>query len=272
MTPEGQEEAADRLVAAVQSSAKYAGLAESFIWGVGRRELAKGRSFKEAVKSTKNKLHQVAGAYLSKEMGYAETLAVLQAAVEAKDQEAIEQACRQAMHRHASTRERLDFVDRFYADIFAALPPVRSVLDIACGLNPLAIPWMPLAEGTRYYAVDIYLDMMEFLSSFFKIMNIRGAGLAEDVIESPPPESVDLALVLKTIPCLEQADRTAGARLLESLNARHILVSFPAQSLGGRGKGMPENYEKHFFQLVSGKGWKIRRFEYPTELAFLAST
>jgi 16S rRNA (guanine(1405)-N(7))-methyltransferase len=82
---------------------------------------------------------------------------------------------------------------------------------------------------------------------------------------------VQLALLLKTIPCLEQLDKTVGARLLEGIQAEHILVSFPAQSLGGRGKGMLENYEAHFLQLVAGKNWAFRKYEFSTELAFLLS-
>jgi 16S rRNA (guanine(1405)-N(7))-methyltransferase len=79
----------------------------------------------------------------------------------------------------------------------------------------------------------------------------------------------DLALVLKTIPCLEQVDKTAGQQILENLPARYLLVSFPGRSLGGRAKGMIENYEAHFRNLIKGKDWKLQRFEFQSELAFL---
>ena len=80
-----------------------------------------------------------------------------------------------------------------------------------------------------------------------------------------------MALILKTIPCLEQLDKTAGLRLLETIQAEHILVSFPVHSLGGRSKGMVENYEARFHALVQGKRWAIQRFEFATELAFLVT-
>ena len=64
-------------------------------------------------------------------------------------------------------------------------------------------------------------------------------------------------------------DKQAGERLLEQLNAKYILVSFPAKSLGGRDKGMRENYEARFNQLVEGKDWAVERFEFETELAYL---
>jgi 16S rRNA (guanine(1405)-N(7))-methyltransferase len=74
--------------------------------------------------------------------------------------------------------------------------------------------------------------------------------------------------VLKTIPCLEQVDPDVGRRLLEALNARVMLVSFPAQSLGGRNRGMVENYSTHFADLMKDHDWQIERFLFPTEVVF----
>jgi hypothetical protein len=34
---------------------------------------------------------------------------------------------------------------------------------------------------------------------------------------------------------------------------------------------MPTNYEARFRELVAGKDWSIKRFEFATELAFLIS-
>ena len=62
------------------------------------------------------------------------------------------------------------------------LPPIRSVLDVACGLNPLAIPWMPLAPDVHYYACDIYADMIAFLNGFFQIAGIDGQAQACDLV------------------------------------------------------------------------------------------
>ena len=43
-------------------------------------------------------------------------------------------------------------------DDFTGQPKV--ILDLACGLNPLAAAWMPLAPGATYHAVDVYQDMV----------------------------------------------------------------------------------------------------------------
>jgi 16S rRNA (guanine(1405)-N(7))-methyltransferase len=275
------------LIASVHSSSKYAAISEATIRSIGLRELAVRRNLKEAIKATKNKLHQVAGAYLDARLPYDEWLALLGAAAAdderrtTNDDEALSnsvlgtqssalaQACREIMRHHASTRERLPILESFYATTLASLGPVRSVFDLACGLNPLALPWMPLAPDTRYYACDIYADMIAFLNGFFAHTGIRGQARVCDLAAGAPDEQVDLALVLKALPPLDQQAKHAGRDLLRALNARHILVSFPARSLGGRGKGMAENYEQRFRALADAEGWSIERFVFPTELAFL---
>jgi 16S rRNA (guanine(1405)-N(7))-methyltransferase len=173
---------------------------------------------------------------------------------------------------HSSTRERLPDIDRFYHTLLAELPPAQRVLDVACGFNPLAIPWMGLPEDAEYLAVDIYSDMINFLNQFMGLAGIHGSACVGDVITDCPTVPVDIAFVLKTIPCLEQVDKNAGVRLLSNLQAKHIIVSFPVHSLGGRrGKGMLENYTKRFNEVMIDKDWYVREFRYSSELVFIVS-
>lgn len=282
---DGTDDALDELVAAVRASARYRDIAEPLVRRVAARELAKRRSLKEAVKATRSKLHQVAGAYIE-EPRYTAWLADLRGVWEATrgapDAETRRRAAlRKVMARHASTRERLPILDEFYARTLASLGPIRSVLDIACGLNPLALGWAPLADEVDYYAYDIYADMMSFLGGYFALeaggarSGLRGHAELRDVIAAPPDQRADLALILKAIPCLEQVDKTAGERLLRGLRADHLLISFPIHSLGGRNKGMLATYEARFHDLMAqtglGTGSEIKRFEFATELAFLVS-
>ena len=261
----------DQLVDAVLVSPKYQSVCPDFIRSIGSQELAKRRSLKDAVKATKNKLHQVGGAYLEGEAHYAVWLDELRKTSQSGNRGDFLNACMRVMSRHSSTRERLALLDRFYATTLAGLPPLRSVLDVACGLNPLAIPWMPLAENAEYYAVDIYQDMVDFLNRFMALLPIQGHAQAGDVLQACPAQPVDVAFVLKTLPCLEQVDKAAGRRLLDAINADHLLVSFPVHSLGGRSKGMAANYEARFRKLVADKDWVVKRFEFATELVFRVS-
>src|SRR5215212_1870408 len=70
------------LIKSVRSSSKYAAISEAMIGAIGLRELAARRNLKEAIKATKNKLHQVAGAYLDARLPYNDWLALLAAAAD----------------------------------------------------------------------------------------------------------------------------------------------------------------------------------------------
>jgi 16S rRNA (guanine(1405)-N(7))-methyltransferase len=175
------------------------------------------------------------------------------------------------MQSHASTAERIPILEDFYKTCLAPIAPVSSVLDLACGLNPLAIPWMPLAQDCIYYGCDIYLDMLKLLNAFFDHLNIKGWAKPCDLTTAVPDEDTQVAFLLKSIPCLEQVDKTIGARILQSIQADHILVSFPVHSLGGRMKGMPNFYRERFYEFLSDETWQVQEFQFKTELAFLVS-
>lgn len=261
----------ERLVQAVLQSSKYRNVCPDVIRNIGARELATRRSWKEALKATKNKLHQVGGAYFAANMRYTQWLDELKRAIQVKDDTLLRLTCMEIMKHHSSTRERLVILDQFYARILSRLPPIQTVLDIACGLNPLAIPWMSLGKHVQYYAYDIYTDLAAFLSECMAVMGVQGQAYACDIACSPPTREADLAFILKSLPCLEQLDKTTSLRLLEALHADYLLVSFPVRSLGGRKKGMEQSYEERFTELLSGKPWSVQRFTFATELAFLVS-
>jgi 16S rRNA (guanine(1405)-N(7))-methyltransferase len=199
------DQAVDSIVKSVLESRKYRSIAESLIAEVARKELAKRPDFKEALKATKSKLHQVAGAFMAEHPRYDQWLTQLAFAKNAGE-DAFMDACRKVMLHHSSTRERVPFLSDFYTTTLAGIGPVRSVLDIACGLNPLSIPWMPISESTEYYALDVYEDMMNFVASFLPLAGVTGVAEVGDLISSVPDTEVDVALVLKAIPSLEQID------------------------------------------------------------------
>ncbi len=258
----------DQLVDAVLASRNYKHISRDFIEVLGSLELEKRSNLKEAIKATRNKLHQVGGAYIEGEVHYTSWIGQLQQAAVSGDDDQLKLACKSIMGYHTSTRERLPVLEQFYPTLLADLPPIRSVIDVACGLHPLAIPWMPLGQDVQYYAYDIYQDMADFLNEFMGLIHMPGYAQARDVLQYSPTFKVDLAFMLKAIPCLEQVDKNAGLRLLDTINADHLLVSFPVHSLGGKKKGMTANYEARFHELVRHKNWLIERFEFPTELVF----
>ena len=259
----------DALIEQVQRAEKYRHLSEVLVRSVLTAEMEKRRGPKEAVKAARSKLHQVAAAYQGKPIPYAAWLKELAQLPQDLHHPDVLSYLMHALSAHASTRERIPIQAVFFQECLAPLGSVHSILDLACGLNPLVIPWLPLQPGFTYTACDIYTDMLDFLNAFFARFKIDGHAVPCDITRELPPVKADLTLVLKTIPCLEQIDKDAGRRLLEMISSPNILVSFPAHSLGGKSKGMVRNYERRFAELLAGKAWQVTRFEFPGELAFL---
>ncbi len=253
----------EKIVVEVALSSKYRTIAPSVVRRVGTEALRRTHSTKEAIKDTKATLHQMAGAYLANRPRYEVWEEALNGAGEEWGR-----VCREMMALHTSTQERLPFLDSYYAQIFDLLPPVHSVLDLACGLNPLAKFVMPLQEGAMYYAYDLYTDLAEFLRQVGVEAGVCDLLTAEDrerLYERP----VDVAFLFKIVPLLDHGDKGVARELLLRLPAKQIVVSFPTRSLGGKGKGMVQNYSTRFESLIAGESWSVERLEFPNELCFV---
>jgi len=263
------DDALDDLVARA-TAGKYEDLCPALVRRIAARELAVRGRPKEALKSTRRKLHQVGAAYwpgsAPAEERYVEWLGLLRRAQ--GDPPALRQACAAIMPSHASTRERLPLLDRFYQQTLHGIAPVSSMLDLGCGLNPLATPWMPLAAGASYRAYDVYGGVMGFLGETLPLLGLRGEAHCADVLHEPPAAQAEVALLLKVLPVVEQlwGDPTA---FLQAVNARHLLVSYPVASLGGRKRGMRDTYAQRFEALLGELGWAWEAHAFETELAYL---
>ncbi len=260
----------EQVVCEVQKGAAYQDVHPGLIRRVASQMLQRKRNLKEVVKAIRNKIHQVGGAYFERDFPYERWQAEL-TLIDWQDKTRLSAYCRNIMQQHASTRERLVILDTFYKTLFEPFMPVRSVLDLACGLNPLALPWMPLAPQATYLACDMYGNLVSFLNGFLAHLHQNGKVEWWDLLEGSPPHPVQVALLLKAIPCLEQLDKNIALSLLQSIQAEHVVVSFPAHSLGGRRKGMPENYETRFRSLTSQLPWRVKRYEFPGEIVFVLS-
>ena len=228
----------DEVIRRVQDNKKYQGICRSLVEQITLAELKKCRKQTEAVKHTRSKLHQIAGAYIRKPPKYDEWLNDIREALLNSDKTAVIGICRRIMTYHASTYERLPFVENFYEELFKLLPEIKSIVDLACGFNPLALPWMKVGSGIQYTGIDIYHDLAEFISEFLKLMKINGVGQVSNLLEPRGlfDHEYDLAFLFKVLPCLDQVSKGYSHILLETVPARFVAVSYPVKSLGGRNR------------------------------------
>lgn len=268
--PDAASEPLERLMAAISQSARYRCLCPDVIRRIGAAELAKRKSWKEAEKETRNRLHQIGGAYLQSQPPYSRWLETLS---EAPDSETYRTELKRMMLCHASTRERLPLLDTFYRRTLDNVRPIHSILDVACGFNALALPWMGLEEEGRYHGFDLYSDMAAFLEEALRSSEFAHQCDARvetgDLAAAPPDVEADVALVLKFLPLLEQPNAQHMLEWLQRLRTRYVLVSFPTRTLGGRNVGMASSYDGRFREVLQQAGWSAERYEFDNELCFL---
>ncbi len=268
----------DQALASILAARKYRAIHPGLARDIAAAELAKGRSLKEAVKAAKSQLHQSASAYIRRNLDYDDALRQLSTAVDAakrvsaSDPSAdptLRTLLRRLMAAHASTHERLPLLDTLYPQLFQQLPPVNSVLDIACGLHPLSRPWMPIPPEVPYFAFDIFSDQIDFLNRFFHLMGYAGTAAQRNALDDMSTPAADIAFLLKTLPCLEQIESGAGERLLQQIDAPILIVSFPNHTLAGRKQGMAQHYAANFLSQIKEAGWQADSLTYPSELVYI---
>ena len=261
-------EVESELVERLHKTRKYANTCEDTLVRVARWALARHDSPKTALKAAKRKLHQVYGAYVGQaDAGRIDWL--VGAMPTPGSPQRIETACREILGWHASTRERLSMVEDVYARVFSEIGTPRSILDLACGLNPFALPWMGLPEDAHYHAFDIDRALIAAINRFLGQIGRAGSAHCQDILVAVPQEEADVALLLKTVPCLEQQEKGASARVLRQLRVRHAVVSFPTRSLGGRDKGMLDHYDGFMQRLLDELGRASRRIAFTTEVFYV---
>jgi 16S rRNA (guanine(1405)-N(7))-methyltransferase len=149
----------------------------------------------------------------------------------------------------------------------AAIPSAATaVLDLACGLNAFALPWMGLNESTRYVPLDIDRQLAAAINRFLILSNREPLAGCLDLLSATEFPPADTVLLLKTLPSLERQEAGSAARLLDRLGDRTVLASFPSRSLGGRNRGMAGRYGDWMEEIAGSRIEK--RFVYPSEIIY----
>jgi 16S rRNA (guanine(1405)-N(7))-methyltransferase len=262
----------DDVVQAVRTSRRYQWVAPSVVTRLAAEEIPKARNAADAEKRTKRRLHQIFGAY-AQPLPYSAIASRIESTITSADGAEVRAACEWVLGLHASTRERLLLLPQFYADVLALTGPPRRLLDVACGLNPFAWPWMGLDPADcSYAAFDIDTQLAPVLRRFFDGVGVTHEVGVVDALEPVALPAADVALVLKSVPCLEQQRAGAGLALLDRLDAPWLVVSYPTRSLGGHGKGMLRTYRSQFAALLAQRpSWRATELEHSTELVFVVA-
>lgn len=255
------------LVDELLNSRKYRGLnlpAET-VRDLLEQELPRHRSGRDALKAVRHKLHTIVAPYLG-DPDYDRVVSDLRAAA-AAGPDALRAACTAVLAAHASTRERLQVLDDFYPRLFAVTGQPRSILDLACGLNPFSWPWMGLPASTQYHAYDIHAPRVAAINTFFETQGLAPLAEVRDVLVRPPEIEADVAFLFKEAHRMEERQRGCSRGLWRALNIRWLLVSLPAESLSGKFQ-LADRQRALVQQAIGDAGWPVTELVFGSEIVF----
>lgn len=257
----------EAIVAQIKQSPKYKNydLCEDTVRDILLNELPHHKKLKDAVKAARRKLHGVIAPYLG-DPDYVGAKKALDVAFQSGDAHTIRQTCTDILRTHDTTRERLEIVEQFYARIFEVTGTPQTILDIACGLNPLTFLWMGLPD-LRLFAYDIHAQRVALLNHYFGLQGIHATAKVQDVLVNFPQESGDVALLLKELHRFERRQRGCSLPLLDALKVRHLVVSLPTFNLTGQ-RDLREYHRHLMSEILAQRAWQVTEIEFSNELVF----
>lgn len=256
----------EAIIREIKASPKYRTASEETIRGVVALEAGRYKKERQVVKAVRKRLHGIMAYYLG-DADYQQAEQTLRRAFDQGRSDSIKDACRAILMQHPSTQERLEIIDEFYQRIFAVTGKPTSMLDLACGLNPLTFPWMELPLSFQYHAYDIHQPRVDFINTYFELQGLTPLAREQDVIFNPLQESADVALILKELPRLDRNYQGGGSSLIEALQVDYVVVSFPVVSLHG-GRDLEDHYRSYMGQIVKGKEWMLVEISFSNELVY----
>ena len=257
----------DNIVDSIVSSKKYKGIYPKTVERIVR-ETSRRYVPKDVEKNSKNLLHQIWGSYYTHYPDFEKLTDNFKKNLQ--DCNDIKETIIPILKIHSSTAERIPISIDFYKKIFEITGSPSSIVDIACGLNPLMFPWMSLASDCKYLSYDIDIFEVEFLNNVFSILgqNNRFKSFAGDIfIDSFP--SCDIVFMLKLLPLLYLQDKGEVINILSNLECNFIIISFPTRSLSGKNVGMESNYSHMIESIINTQKWKISRLVFRSELVYV---
>ncbi|MBN1287640.1 MAG: hypothetical protein JXB47_19720 [Anaerolineae bacterium] len=231
------------------------------------------RAYKNAIKAARKQIYYQLRQYRREPPGDIDLAARLAAQIAAGEpDEAIRETGEKLLKTHTSTAERDS--EAFYEALFElAGKPITRVIDVGCGLQPLAYPYD--AASTRLYtAIDGDHAVIRTLEVFAPhLKSTEFAAIQADLARfrwdeaALSPADYDLALLLKLIPVVARQNRDI-LKCLAEVPAQRILITGNIEALT-RYEHIRAREDKALRAFIELSGRRIAgEFETPGEFGY----
>ena len=230
----------------------------------GLENIEKSTPFKKIVKDVRDDLRIIYGSFLTKDFPKLKN----------QNTDLSQANLNTLLKTHKSTKERIEYYNQIYSQIFNWYKP-HKIADLACGLNPLTYPLIEkqLTYKPKYFASDLSKEDMNLLNNFFKNNNMDASAKDYDItnleiLKDKDLQESDMVFLFKALDSFEYIKRNISKTILENINAQHIVISFPTQSLIAR-KNFDIQKRNWIFNFINKKEWTYQTFETQNELFIL---
>ena len=166
---------------------------------------------------------------------------------------------------HSSTRERIQ--SNSYSKITQEISKInpRSILDLGCGLNPIAIG--SRIQKTTYFALDIKENDIDLVRRFFKKNKITGKAYTSDIVKEEKFPQADLCLIFKVLDIIDSKGHKNSENLLKRVPSKIIIASFSTKTLSG--KPMKQARRIWLEKMCDRLGCRTEKFRTSNEIFYL---
>lgn len=270
------DEKLEKIIATISSTQKYKRIDRETIHNAVVEASIRFKKEHEIDRKARNTLHQLWGAYYHTAPNFIKATDQFKKSItQGQD---LQIALTPLLQLHSSTRERIPILSQFYNDIFTITGLPQSIVDHACGLNPLTIPWMNLPITTQYYAYDIDEKGIDFIKHTLDLVRTnkldvipKQITLEHKNITQSSKTPAEVAFFFKCFTCLDHLQKGIGIQALEQQQCKYAVVSFAIKSIKGYEKGMKEFYSINFEKYIATKNWEYKKLTYDTEMVYIIS-
>jgi 16S rRNA (guanine(1405)-N(7))-methyltransferase len=254
------------LVAAVRSSKKYRdmNLPLDFLIDLAAQAASNAQNLAEVKTIFRKSLHNVIAPYLET-INYTDETLRLQTTPEISAD--ILDYCRQIMQKHASTRERIPFLEDFAACITEEIGQPETILDLACALDPLCLPWFDFTAPLSFLAYDVNGARVKYLQTLFDLHFPFADAIQQDIFLHPPQQAADCAFFFKEAHRLEKRQPGGTALLLQQLRVDVVVLSLPATDLA-KHHSLESYHSTLVEKAIEGQAWSLKKETVGGELLF----
>ncbi|MBI2662876.1 hypothetical protein HYX11_05455 [Candidatus Woesearchaeota archaeon] len=170
---------------------------------------------------------------------------------------------------HSSTKERLPFYQKLYQRIFTITGKPKSILDLACGINPFSCEYMYL-NNVKYYAYDLNEGEIKLLNNYFNLKhkenkNFIGKAEAFDLLhweKLAVLEQADVCFLFKIVDVLDAGKGHKISELvISNVPTKFVAVSFATKTMSGKEMNAPERKWMDWMCKRLGFSYKVLKFE-----------